>query len=78
MRLIDLPFKGSGHDPLAQSFNAVHLAIHQASPAIATPDFPYPSTQTPACGDRRIAVHKGIAFAYTGILSLGDDGNGTS
>lgn len=36
---------------------------------VIAPHFPYLSTQTPACDDRRIAVRKGIAFAYTGILS---------
>ena len=78
MQLIDLAFKSSGHDALAQPFDAIHFDLHQASSVVITPHFPYPSTQVPACGDRRIAAHKGIAFACTGILSRGDDGYGTS
>jgi len=78
MQLIDLALKGSGPDTFAQSFDAVHLALHQASPVVIAPRCPYPATQTPACGDRRIAIHKGIAFAYTGILSRGDGGHGSS
>ena len=78
MQLIDLAFKGSGHDPLAQSFDAIHFGLHQASSEVIAPHFPYPSTKTPACGDRRIAAHKGIAFVYMGILSRGDGGHGTS
>ena len=78
MQLIDLPFKDSEHDPLAHPFDAIHFGLHQASSVVITPRFPYPSTQTPAYGDRRIAAHKGIAFACTGILSRGDDGYGTS
>ena len=75
MQLIDLALKGSGHDPLAQSFDAVHLALHQVSPVIATPHFPYPSTQTFAYGERRIAIREGIAFAYPGVLSRRNDGD---
>ena len=78
MQSIDLPFKGFGHHPFAQSFDAVHFRLHQAWSVLIAPHFPYPSTQTPACGDSRIAVHKGIAFANPGILSRRDDGNGTS
>ena len=78
MQFVDLALEGSGHDPLAQSFDAVHLGLHQAASVVTAPHFPYPSAQTPACGDSRIAVHKGIAFAYSCVLSRGNDGNGTS
>ena len=70
MQLIDFPFKGSGHDALAQSFDAIHFGLHQASSVVIAPHFPYPSTQTPACGDCRIAVRKGIARAHA--LVAGD------
>lgn len=77
MQLIHLAFKGSGHGALAQSFDAVLLGLHEASPVITIPHFPYPSTQTPACDERRIAIREGIAFAYPGVLSRRNDGDGT-
>ena len=78
MQFIDLALKGSGHDPFAQPFDTVHLGFDQTAPVITTPHIPYPSAQTSACGDSRIAVHKGITFAYSCVLSRGNDGNGTS
>ena len=74
MQFVDLALEGSGHDPLAQSFDAVHLGLHQAASVVTAPHFPYPSAQTPACGDSRIAVHKGIAFAYSCVLFRGNEG----
>ena len=76
MQLIHLAFKGSGHGPLAQSFDAVPLGLHQALPVITTPLFPDPSTQTSACDERRIAIREGIALAYPRILSQRNDGDG--
>ena len=78
MQLVRLAFKRSGNDPIAQSFDAVHLGLHQAAPVITTPHFPYPSAQTPACGDSRIAIRKGGAFAYSCIFSWGNNGSAAS
>lgn len=76
VQLVDLPLKRARHHPLAQPLNAVHLGLHQAAPVVTAPALPEFSTEAPACGNRRIAVRKGLAFAHPGIFSWGNDGSG--
>ena len=78
MQFIDLPLKGAGHQPFTQSFDATHLGFHQAAPVIPNPALPDTSPQPAACSDRSIAMHKGLAFAYSSVLTRRNDGNGTS
>lgn len=54
----------------------MHLGFHQAAPVVATPVLPELAPEAPACGDRRIAMCRGLAFAHPGILSWGNDGLG--
>lgn len=76
MQFVDLALEGSRHDPLAQAFNAVHLGFHQAASVVTIPVFPKLAPETSACGNRRIAVCKGIAFAQPGIHSRRNDRRG--
>ncbi|PIG09530.1 hypothetical protein CLU84_2453 [Comamonas sp. 26] len=64
--------------PARSVFDAVHLGLYQAALVVTTPHFPYPSAQVSACGDSRIPIRKGDAFAYSCVLSRENDGNGTS
>lgn len=50
MQLIDLVLEGSGHDPIAQLFKAIHLCLHQTMPVVAIPHFPDSPAQTSASG----------------------------
>ena len=43
---------------------------------VIAPHFPYPSTQTPACGDHRIAVRKGVARAHALVAGDAQDTRG--
>ena len=43
---------------------------------VTTPVFPKFAPEASACGNRRIAVRKGIVFAQPGILSRRSEGGG--
>ncbi len=73
-----LSLKGTRHQPLTQSFDAVHLGFHQAAPVIPDPTFPDTSPQPSTCSNRRISMHKGFAFAYSSILARRNNGNTSS
>ena len=45
VQLRHLTLERPGHDPLAQSFEAIHFRLHQAAPVIPAPLLPNPATQ---------------------------------
>ena len=75
MQLINLALKGTGHHPLAQTFDAVHLGFHQASAVVANPAFPDTAAQTPTRSKRCVAVLEHSAFAHSRILTGRNDGD---
>ena len=76
MQLDDLALKGARHHSFTQSFNAVHLGLHQASPVVANPALPDASTQPPARVKRSIAIPKHSPLAGSSILAGRNDGHG--
>jgi len=71
MQLRDLSLKRAGHHPLAQTFEAVQLGLHQASSVEATPFLPDPPPQ-PFAGSQRCIAHccsnLGLSSRFTVLL----------
>ncbi len=76
MQLVNLAFKGAGHHPLAQTFDAVHLGFHQASAVVANPAFPDTAAQTPTRSKRSLRCSNTVplrtrAFLRGGMMGIG-------
>lgn len=76
MQLHNPTLQRSGHHPLAQAFEAVHLGLHQASAVVAAPLLPEPAPNPwqARCASLRTAAlthlsFQGFAFLREGITA---------
>lgn len=76
----NLPIKVSGHDGLAEQFDAVHLALDAASAVISAPSSPQGTAQVSRCTHRFVSGDSSCALGFPrlGILAGRDDGMGAT